>query len=108
MCIKNAQDSENYIRTSVQDAQLRRKKHFDKRHNVSENEFHENDTVLIKNRKRKKGMEKQNWLGPYVIDKVVKNGTYRVNEMNGSTTIGTFKQMSIKKYNREFCRENQI
>ena len=43
-----------------------------------------------------------------MIDKVVKNGTYRVNEMNGSTTIGTFKQMSIKKYNSEFCRENQF
>lgn len=71
--------------------------YFDKLHNVSENEFHENDTVLINNRKRKKGTEKQNWLGPDVIDKVVKNGTYRVKEMNG-----TFKQMSIKKHNSEF------
>lgn len=28
--------------------------------------------------------------------------------MNGSATIVTFKQMSIKKYNNAFCRENQF
>ena len=49
-----------------------KKKHFDKRHNVSENEFHENNTVLIKNRKRKKGMDNR------ICDKVVKNGTYTI------------------------------
>ena len=28
--------------------------------------------------------------------------------MNGSATIGTFKQMNIKKHNSEFCRENKL
>ncbi|CAC5384801.1 unnamed protein product [Mytilus coruscus] len=76
----------------------KKKLHFDNRHNIHENEFKENDNVLVKNKKRKKGMEKQNWLGPYKIDKVVKKGTYRIKCVSSDDVIGTFKQMNIKKY----------
>ncbi|CAC5391772.1 unnamed protein product [Mytilus coruscus] len=86
------------VMENVDQAQKRQKLHFDNRHNIHENEFKENDNVLVKNKKRKKGMEKQNWLGPYKIDKVVKKGTYRIKCVSSDDVIGTFKQMNIKKY----------
>jgi hypothetical protein len=37
----------------------KKKKHFDKRHNVARNEFKVGDKVLVKNMKRKKTLGKQ-------------------------------------------------
>ena len=59
----------------VDSTQARQKHYFDKRHNVKENEFQEGDVVLVENRKRKKGMQKQNWLGPYQVKQIVKKKT---------------------------------
>ena len=49
-------------------------------------------------------MQKQNWLGPYQVKKIVKNGTFRINDFDNNL-IGIFKQMNLKKYNETISQE---
>lgn len=49
-------------------------------------------------------MQKQNWLGPYQVKTIVKNGTFRINDFDNNL-IGIFKQMNLKKYNETISQE---
>jgi len=70
---------QNQISAEVADnvsvAQRKQKRHFDKRHNVQNNEFKIGEMVLVKYMKRKKTLGMERWLGPYKVMEIPRIGT---------------------------------
>ena len=96
------------VLVNIDKAQLKQKADFDRRHNVSTNEFKIGEKVLVKNMKRKKNLGKQKWLGPYTIAKIPRIGTMTlVDNNNSDKVIGSYRQSNLKRYYEEEQEENE-
>jgi hypothetical protein len=77
-------------------AQKKQKMEFDKRKNVAVNEFHVGEFVLVKNQRRKKGLGKSLWLGPFKISNIPRTGTMTLEDKN-CEAIGNYREHNLKK-----------
>jgi hypothetical protein len=77
-------------------AQKKQKMEFDKRKNVAVNEFHVGEFVLVKNQRRKKGLGKSLWLGPFKISNIPRTGTMTLEDKN-CEAIGNNREHNLKK-----------
>ena len=77
-------------------AQKNQKMEFDKRKNVAVNEFHVGEFVLVKNQRRKKGLGKSLWLGPFKISNIPRIGTMTLEDKN-CEAIGNYREHNLKK-----------
>ena len=80
---------------NVNSAQQKQKTDFDKRHNVTRNEFKVGDKVFVKNMKRKKTLGKQKWLGPYVVSNIPRIGPMTLSD--NEKVIGNYRQNNLKR-----------
>jgi hypothetical protein len=87
------------VSDNVLKAQRKQKEQFDKRHNVSKNEFKIGENVLVKNMKRKKTLGMNKWLGPYKICDIPRIGTITLVDENDKV-VGKYRQNNVKKYHQ--------
>ena len=79
------------------------KEYFDEHHVLRDEALQRGEIVLLHNTKKSFDMSNQiklqwRWLGPYRIQTANKNGSYRLEELDGTTLQGSFNGDRLKKY----------
>ena len=86
----------------LQCIRLEGKKRHDKKHGIRHEKLALGDIILLHDTRREKDMSRKlafKWLGPYRITNVVKDqGTYMLQELDGSQLSGTFAGDRLKKF----------